>query len=262
MNFQQAFFNVLFRKSLASILCLSALCLSALPAWAQDNALAERLLLASPETIQANPDLLSYMNSLAEPAIANNCASCHGADLTGGEGVPNLVDYEWLWGVDGFEMTGVESVMKIMQTILYGVRNTDCAEEIKMFGGCPDTRYSQMPAYGELGFNEVRLNNMVDYVLALSGEDVNPSAVEAASSDWAICVECHGVDGTGYTPFGGPDLTDDVWLFGSSGQEIYDVLANGRQGVCPAWSEVLDAATIKALAVYIYYEVNGFLITF
>ncbi len=71
-------------------------------------------------------------------------------------------------------------------------------------------------------------------------------------------MECHEVDGTGYTPFGGPDLTDGIWLFGSDGLEIYDVLANGRVGVCPSWSEVLDAATIKALAVYIYNKANGF----
>lgn len=244
-------------KTLLKKTLIVTACLIALPAWAQ-NPLAESLLNASPETIRANPELLSYMNTIAETAITENCASCHGADLTGSGAVPNLVDYEWIWGIDGFEMTAVESVMEIMQTILYGVRNTDCAEEIKMFGGCPDTRYSEMPAYGELGFDENALNNMVDYVLALSEEDVNPFAVEAATSLWPVCVECHGVDGTGYTPFGGPDLTDDVWLFGASGQEIYDVLANGRMGVCPAWAEELDAATIKALAVYIYNKANGY----
>jgi len=234
------------------------ICAGSLSAWAQ-NDLEGLLLNASPETIQANPDLLTYMLGLAEPAIAENCASCHGADLAGGPGVPNLVDYEWLWGINGLEMTGVESVMEIMQTILYGVRNTDCTEEIKLFGGCPDTRYSEMPAYGQLGFDEASLNNMVDYVLALSGEDVNPFAVEAASAQWPLCVECHGVDGTGYKPFGGPDLTDDIWLYGSTGQEIFDVLNNGRMGVCPAWSETLDAATIKAVATYIYYKANGFM---
>ena len=252
MNNHHPIFKALLRKTLVLMFLLLAH-----PSLAQ-NPLAESLLNASPETIRANPELLSYMNNLAESAIAENCASCHGADLTGAGAVPNLVDYEWIWGIDGFEMTAVESVMEIMQTILYGVRNTDCAEEIKMFGGCPDTRYSEMPAYGQQGFDENKLNNLVDYVLFLSGEDVNPFAVEAASGDWPICVECHGVDGTGYTPFGGPDLTDDIWLFGSSGQEIYDVLANGRMGVCPAWSAVLDAATIKALAVYIYNKANGY----
>ncbi|MDG2090344.1 MAG: c-type cytochrome [Gammaproteobacteria bacterium] len=251
-------FLQLITQNLFSKILLILLCLVSLPAWSQNN-LEALLLNASPETIQANPELFDYMNNLAEPALADNCTSCHGSVLTGGVGVPNLVDYEWLWGIDGFEMTGVESVMEIMQTILYGVRNTDCDEEIKMFGGCPDTRYSEMPAYAELGFDEASLNNMVDYVLSLSGEDANPFAVEAASSQWPLCVECHGVDGTGYTPFGGPDLTDDIWLFGSSGRDIYDVVANGRVGVCPAWSEVLDAATIKALATYIYYKANGFI---
>ncbi len=252
MNANYPDFKALLRKSLV----LMAFVVTS-SSWAQ-TPLAESLLNASPETIRANPELLSYMNDLAETAITENCASCHGADLTGDGAVPNLVDYEWIWGIDGFEMTAVESVMEIMQTILYGVRNTECAEEIKMFGACPDTRYSEMPAYGELGWDENKLNNMVDYVLFLSGEDVNPFAVEAASGDWPICVECHNVDGTGYTPFGGPDLTDDIWLFGSSGQEIYDVLATGRMGVCPAWAEELDATTIKALSVYIYNKANGF----
>lgn len=227
-------------------------------AWAQ-NDLDGLLLNASPESILANSELLSYTTDLAESSIAENCASCHGDDLRGTVGIPNLVDFEWIWGIDGFEMTGGEAVFEIMQTILYGVRNTECADDIKTYGACPDTRYSEMPAYGELGFDDASLNNMVDYVLSLSGEDVNPFAVEAASSLWPVCVECHGVDGTGYKPFGGPDLTDDIWLFGSAGSDIYDVLANGRTGVCPAWSEELDAATIKAIATYIYYRANGYL---
>tara|TARA_R110000824_G_scaffold52692_4_gene146154 strand:+ start:90865 stop:91566 length:702 start_codon:yes stop_codon:yes gene_type:complete len=226
---------------------------------AQPADLSERLLLASPETIRAETDLHSYMNNLAETAINEHCAACHGADLTGDTGVPDLVDYEWIWGITGLEMTATESVLEIMQTILYGVRNTDCADEIRdFFGGCPDTRYSEMPAYTELGFDEARINNMVDYVLALNGEDVNPFAVEAATNDWLFCTECHSEDGTGYKAFGGPDLTDEVWLYGSDGAAIYDVVANGRMGVCPAWSEQLNAATIKALAVYIYDKANGF----
>lgn len=226
---------------------------------AQPTELSERLLLASPETIQADAGLLSYMNNLAESSINEHCAACHAADLTGALGVPNLVDYDWLWGITGLEMTATEAVLEIMQTILYGVRNTACADEIKdFFGSCPDTRYSEMPAYSDLGFDESRINNLVDYVLALGGEDVNPFAVEAAANDWMFCQECHAADGTGYRPFGGPDLTDDIWLYGADGAALYDVVANGRKGVCPAWSTQLDAATIKALAVYIYNKANGF----
>jgi cytochrome c oxidase cbb3-type subunit 3 len=225
---------------------------------AQNEELAQQLLLASPQAIRADADLLSYTNSLAEAAIDEHCAACHGAELTGDVGVPSLVDYEWIWGVTGFEMTEVEPMLEIMQTILYGVRNQDCDDAIKTYGACPDTRYSEMPAYGQLGMDEDMLNNLVDYVFYLSGEDVNPFAVEAAESTWPVCAECHGTDGSGFKPFGAPDLTDDVWLFGSSGQDVFDVLQNGRMGVCPAWAEVLDAATIKALAVYILNRVNGF----
>lgn len=244
---------------LVSIMTLILLCQFSATVQAQTAELSERLLTASPETIRADAALLTYTNNLAETAINEQCAACHGADLSGGIGVPDLVDYEWLWGITGMEMTGVEAVMEIMQTILYGVRNVDCADDIKdFFGGCPDTRYSEMPAYAELGFDEARINNMVDYVLALSGTDVNPFAVEAATADWVFCTECHSPEGTGYKPFGGPDLTDDVWLYGSDGAAIYDVIANGRMGACPAWAGQLDAATIKALAVYIYNKSNGF----
>lgn len=226
-------------------------------AQAQDAQLRENLLLGSPEAIRADSELLAYANSLAETAIEEHCAACHGEDLTGRTGVPNLVDYEWLWGVTGFEMTETEAMMEVMQTILYGVRNEDCADEIKAYGGCPDTRYSEMPAYGQLGMDEDMLNNLVDYVMYLTGEDVNPFAVEAAESVWPVCVECHGEDGRGFKPFGGPDLTDDVWLYGSTGPEIFDVMQNGRKGVCPAWGLTLDAATIKALSVYILNKANG-----
>jgi len=44
--------------------------------------------------------------------------------------------------VTGYEMTQSEGVFEIMQTVLYGVRNQDCAEDIKRYGGCPDTRFS------------------------------------------------------------------------------------------------------------------------
>ncbi|MAM69548.1 MAG: hypothetical protein CMP91_00200 [Gammaproteobacteria bacterium] len=244
------------RMSFAIIALAS--CLLSSPLQAQNAELDERLLLASPEAVQADAELLAHMNDLAEEAVDNHCAECHAEDLSGGPGVPNLVDFDWLWGVTGLEMTAVEPVMEIMQTITYGVRNTDCDDAIKMFGGCPDTRYSEMPAYAQLGMDEDMINNLVDYVLYLSGEDVNPFAVEVAADVWPVCTECHGEDGSGYKPFGGPDLTDDIWLYGGSGQEIYDVIANGRLGVCPPWGQELSAVTIKALSTYIYFRANGF----
>ena len=236
---------------------ISLLCFVVSPlAFAQD--LDERLLLASPDVIAADATLQAHMESLAQAAISEHCAACHGADLTGRIGVPNLVDFDWLWGVTGYEMTRAEGVFEIMQTILYGVRNENCPDDIKRYGGCPDTRFSQMPGYGTLGFTANQLNGLVDYVLSLAGNNHDAAAVEAVSGLTGLCAECHGEDGTGYKPFGGPDLTDAVWLFGGEREQIYDVIANGRTESCPAWSNTLSAAEIKALAVYIHNQAMGY----
>lgn len=224
---------------------------------AQEN-LDEALLLASPDAIQVSDELKAHMESLAVAAINEHCADCHGEDLGGQTGIPNLVDFDWIWGVTGYEMTQAEAVFEIMQTILYGIRNQDCPDDMKRYGGCPDTRFSQMPGYGQLGFTEDQLNGLVDYVYSLAGMEYDATAVENTSSLIPLCAECHGDDGSGYKPFGGPALTDSTWLFGSSREEVYDVIANGRTESCPAWSTTLDATTIKALSVYIYNQYMGY----
>ena len=220
--------------------------------------LNERLVLASPDVIAVDAALNSHMETLAQAAINEHCAACHGADLTGQTGVPNLVDFDWLWGVTGFEMTQSEAVFEIMQTILYGVRNADCPDDIKRYGGCPDTRFSQMPGYAQLGFTEAQLNGLVDYVLSLGGNAHDAASVAGVANLIPLCAECHSEDGSGYKPFGGPDLSDEVWLFGNNRAQLFDVIANGRTESCPAWSNVLSAAEIKALAVTIYNQSMGY----
>jgi len=220
--------------------------------------LDEALLVASPDVIAADDELKGHMESLAREAIDSHCAACHGSDLTGKTGVPNLVDFDWIWGVTGFEMTQAEAVFEIMQTILYGVRNEDCPDDLKRYGGCPDTRFSQMPGYGELGFTEAQLNGLVDWVYSVAGMDHDSAAVENVANLVPLCSECHGDDGMGYKAFGGPDLSDRVWLFGSSREEVYDVIDIGRTESCPAWSTRLNAATIKALSVFIYNQSMGY----
>ena len=49
----------------------------------------------------------------------------------------------------------------------------------------------------------------------------------------------------GYKPYGGPDLTDDVWIYGGDRGAITASISAGRMGRCPAWVDKLDAATIK-----------------
>ena len=178
-------------RTLFSFLFLLAVVQSAVA----QQGINERLVLASPEAIQADAELKSHMDNLAQAAIDQHCAACHGDDLTGQIGVPNLVDFDWIWGVTGFEMTQSEAVFEIMQTILYGIRNADCPDELKRYGGCPDTRFSQMPGYSVLGLTEDQLNGLVDYVYSLAGMEHDEESAESAASLAGLCAECHGDDG-------------------------------------------------------------------
>ncbi len=231
-------------------------------AFSQDTqfSLDDRLLNASPYSIAADPELDDHMTGLAEAAISEHCAACHGADLTGRPGVPNLVDFDWLWGITFEETNEVGPIMELVQTITHGVRNTDCPdiEDVSYYGGCADTRYSEMPGYGGLGiFNDEQLADLTEYVLQLSGETADAAAAARGEALWPICIECHGPEGFGYKPYGGPDLTDGVSLFGNDRETVLDVIKEGRTEVCPAWGNTLAPATIKALAVYIWRRANG-----
>jgi cytochrome c oxidase cbb3-type subunit 3 len=238
---------------------LGAVLLSGLSLIVQaQDALHERLLVASATTIGDEPELLALATTLAETAINDHCAACHGATLEGRKGVPSLVDWEWIWGITGDEISATESVHKIMQTVLYGIRDRDCPEETKRYGACPDTRYSEMPAYRMLGLSDAQLGDLTEYVLGLSGQQHDAAAAARAAGYSGLCVECHGDGGVGYKSYGGPDLTDDIWLYGGSREDILVSIADGRMGYCPPYWDTLDAATIKALGVYIHRRSMGF----
>ena len=66
-----------------------------------------------------------------------------------------------------------------------------------------------------------------------------------------LCVACHGVEGTGNPMLGAPNLTNDIWLYGGSADEIAFTLTNGRNGNMPAFAEVLDEEKIHILAGYV-----------
>lgn len=223
-----------------------------------DQALRAKLLTASFTAINADPALSGLMTSLAETAIADNCAGCHGATLEGSKGVPSLADYDWIWGITGEEVTTTEPIHKIMQTVLYGIRDRDCPDDTKSYGACPDTRYSEMPSYRQLGLTDPQIQDVVEYVLSLSGQEVDAAAVARAQEHIGACTECHAESGMGYKPYGGPDLTDDIWIYGGTREELFASIADGRMGVCPPWANKLDAATIKALGVYLYRRSMGY----
>ena len=50
---------------------------------------------------------------------------------------------------------------------------------------------------------------------------------------------------------GAPNLTDKVWLYGSSEQTIIETITNGRQNKMPAWKEFLGEGKVHVLAAYV-----------
>jgi cytochrome c oxidase cbb3-type subunit 3 len=246
---------------LGSLACVSACDQPVNPLQTQpasSSAVAERVVIGSPYAIKADPEADAFVTATAEKAIDEHCASCHGADLHGMPGVPNLVDYEFLWGVTFEETSDVGPVAEIEQTIRYGVRNQDCpaVTDQAQYGDCPDTRYSEMPSYVALGLTTEQIGDLAEYTLSLSGADHDAAAADRGKAEFGQCTECHGPEGAGYKPYGGPDLTDDVWLYGGDRGAVTASIAAGRMGRCPAWVNELDAVTIKALAVYLWRRIG------
>ncbi|HEY8587412.1 MAG TPA: cytochrome-c oxidase, cbb3-type subunit III [Rhodanobacter sp.] len=64
------------------------------------------------------------------------------------------------------------------------------------------------------------------------------------------CSACHQRSATGNVPLGAPDLTDNDWLYGSSGSDIITSIHDGRSGVMPPWSS-LGEDNVKNLAQYV-----------
>ena len=162
-----------------------------------------------------------------------NCAQCHGSTARGGTGFPNLTDSDWLHG---------GSPEAIKETILHGRNNL---------------MPPQVDFLGEQGLKE-----MTAYVLSLSGRKVNATDAAAGQAKFAVCAACHGAEGKGsllsfegnpeMQKIAAPNLTDQVWLYGGSRRAVEDTLRFGRNGVMPAFKEILGEDKIHLLTAYVY----------
>lgn len=63
------------------------------------------------------------------------------------------------------------------------------------------------------------------------------------------CALCHGQAGTG--SYGFPNLTNDDWSWGGSGDAIKTTLMMGRQGQMPAMGAALGAPGVRAVTEYV-----------
>ena len=194
----------------------------------------DRIRDATLEDIRAETELLEFALAGGQAAFGDNCAPCHGTGAQGSPGYPNLNDDDWIWGGTPDD---------ILHTINYGIRAAH-----------DDTRFNDMPAFGRdgiLGRDEI--SDTTEYVLSLSQQDHDTAAAERGAVLFEEnCVACHMEGGVGSTELGAPNLTDGIWLFGGERADIVRMIANSRSGVMPAWTDRLDAATIKELTVYVH----------
>lgn len=187
--------------------------------------------------IEGDPELLNFALAAGESAFGDNCATCHGAGGQGFVGYPNLNDDIWLWG-GTFE--------DIRTTLHYGIRADH-----------PETRFSQMPAFGrdEL-LTSAQINAVTDHVMTLAGLEAAANE-EGAAIYMAQCASCHGAEGMGDQTQGAPSQTDAEWLYGGTREQIRNSIWRGPYGVMPAWEERLDEEVITALAAYVFLLGGG-----
>jgi cytochrome c oxidase cbb3-type subunit 3 len=202
--------------------------------------LQARLLTTDPDALVATPELTDYAASLAKPAYAAHCSSCHGEDMQGDQriGAPNLKDRVWL-----FEDGGVYDIER---TLLYGIRS----------GNGKSRNITDMPAIGRtLQLSPAEIRDVEAYVYSLSRPEADAPAVArggALFQNKGSCYDCHSADGRGNPDYGAPDLTDNEWLYGGDPDAVYRSIYSGRHGRCPAWTGVLKPVVIRALAVYLH----------
>lgn len=202
---------------------------------AEANApLDNRLLETDLANVAEDPELLRYATAGGAAVFRNRCSQCHGAGGQGAiGGYPNLLDDAWLWG---------GTVDAIHQTIQHGIRYEDD----------PDTRFSQMPAYGDI-LSDEEIDNLVEYVQSLSGAEHDEEMAAQAEQLFAEnCAACHGEQGKGMTDLGAPNLTDTIWLYGGDDESLHETVTNARYGVMPAFQGRLSPADIRKAAVYVH----------
>ena len=192
------------------------------------------------EQIRSDEEKSAFAYSMAKVLFADNCAACH---QSGGDGVigfyPNLLDDAWLWG---------GSFSNIQESIAKG-------------------RNGSMPGF-KASLTTKQISDVSEYVLSLSGNEVNSAAIKRGKAVFAGqggCVACHGADAKGQTFMGSANLTDKVWTIadvaGADSADakkaaVINVVKNGKTRQMPAWQERLSATEIKMLTFYVH-ELGG-----
>ncbi len=136
---------------------------------AQDaqSANLQRIASMSLEDIAKDEELNRFAVAGGRSAFLVNCVQCHGSGAAGSVGYPNLNDDDWLWG---------GTLDAIHTTILHGIRYTQD----------PDTRVSEMPAFGADGMLDAhQIEAVANFVLSLSGGEHDAALAEEGKQIFA-----------------------------------------------------------------------------
>ncbi|WOJ93899.1 cytochrome-c oxidase, cbb3-type subunit III [Congregibacter variabilis] len=184
------------------------------------RAMRDKYLAMSIEEIYQDPKV----RKMGMRIYGNNCSQCHGLDAAGALGFPNLADDDWLYG---------GSADAIKHTLVNG-------------------RRAAMPPWESI-LGEDGIAEATAYVLSLNSREADPKLVQAGEKHYqTYCVACHGPEAKGNTLMGAPNLTNGIWLYGGSQEQIAHSLRVGRNGVMPAFANTLSEDKIHLVAAYIY----------
>jgi cytochrome c oxidase cbb3-type subunit 3 len=154
------------------------------------------------------------------------CAQCHGGDAGGAASFPNLKDGDWLWG---------GSPEKIKETIVGGRMGIMTPKGTK-----PD-------------MNADQIKDVVHYVRSLSGLASDSARAQRGAELFPqACAACHQADAKGMQAAGYPNLTDKVWLHGSSEAKQIEIVTKGMTNQMPAFGEFLGEAKVHLLTAYVW----------
>ena len=197
--------------------------------------LGDQLVSVELEDVNQNSDLLQFAVNGGQSAFKVYCSQCHGSGANGGTIYPSLIDDDWIWG---------GTLEDIYITLQHGIR----------YDQDDDTRLSEMPRYGadEL----IERNEILDvawYVRQMSGQEFDAEAAARGQTVFADnCAACHGEKGEGIRELGAPNLSDAIWFYGNSHEQIVAQISDPKQGVMPGWTGRLSEVTIRQLTHYVH----------
>jgi cytochrome c oxidase cbb3-type subunit 3 len=187
---------------------------------ARYRAMRDRYLALPVEEIAQDTQVMR----MGQRLYSNNCSQCHGLDARGAYGFPNLADDDWLWG---------GSPDAIKHTLVNG-------------------RQAAMPAWQD-ALGDTGIAETTEYVLSLNGRSADADKAARGQKHFqTYCVACHGAEGKGNPAMGAPNLTNGIWLYGGTEEQIAHTLRVGRNGVMPAFGNTLSEDKIHILTAYIY----------